>query len=153
MPKHGSGKEGDGFKVAMTTLDGGRIGIAAQALGIARAAFEEAARTRRSASRSARPIAKFQAIQFMLADMATEIDAARLLTLRAAAMKDRGQRHSTESADGEALRLGDGGRASPRRRSRSTADTATRRSSTSSATTATRASPRSTRGRARSSAW
>jgi butyryl-CoA dehydrogenase len=92
------GQEGEGFKIAMSTLDGGRIGIAAQALGIARAAFEEARSYAKERKSFGQEIAKFQAIQFMLADMATEIDAARLLILRAAAMKDRGQRHSTESA-------------------------------------------------------
>ena len=68
----------------MATLDGGRIGIAAQAVGIAQAALDEASRTPRSASRSASPSPNFQAIQWMLADMATEIDAARLLTSSAA---------------------------------------------------------------------
>jgi butyryl-CoA dehydrogenase len=92
------GKEGEGFKIAMHTLDGGRIGIAAQALGIARAAFEAArgyAKERRSFGKV---IAEHQAIQFMLADMATELDAARLLILRAAELKNRGVRHSAESA-------------------------------------------------------
>jgi len=92
------GKEGDGFKVAMSTLDGGRIGIASQAIGIARAAFEEALRYAQDRKTFGQPIANHQAIQFMLADMATEIDAARLLTLKAAAMKDAGVRHSAESA-------------------------------------------------------
>ncbi len=92
------GEEGDGFKVAMSTLDGGRIGIAAQALGIARAALEEAVAYAKDRKAFGQPIAQFQAIQFMLADMATELDAARLLTLRAAALKDRGVRHSAESA-------------------------------------------------------
>ena len=92
------GKEGDGFKVAMSTLDGGRIGIASQAIGIARAAFEEALRYAQDRKTFGQPIANHQAIQFMLADMATEIDAARLLTLKAAAMKDAGVRHSPESA-------------------------------------------------------
>src|SRR5262249_6865085 len=72
------GKEGDGFKVAMSTLDGGRIGIAAQAIGIARAAFEEALKYAQDRKTFGQPIANHQAIQFMLADMATEIDAARL---------------------------------------------------------------------------
>jgi len=92
------GGEGNGFKVAMSTLDGGRIGIAAQALGIARAAYETAvayAKERRSFDK---PIAEHQAIQFMLADMATELDAARLLVWRAAELKNKGVRHSTESA-------------------------------------------------------
>src|SRR5262245_10691014 len=92
------GKEGDGFKVAMSTLDGGRIGIAAQAIGIARAAFEEALRYAQDRKTFGQPIANHQAIQFMLADMATEIDAARLLTLKAALMKDQGVRYSPESA-------------------------------------------------------
>ena len=92
------GKEGDGFKVAMSTLDGGRIGIAAQALGIARAAFEEALRYSGERKTFGKPIRDHQAIQFMLADMATEIDAARLLVLQAALLKDKGVRHSQESA-------------------------------------------------------
>ncbi len=92
------GNEGDGFKIAMSTLDGGRIGIAAQALGIARAAFEESVAYSKDRKTFDKPIANHQAIQFMLADMATEIDAARLLVLRAAALKDAGVRHSAESA-------------------------------------------------------
>ena len=96
--KNRLGAEGDGFKVAMSTLDGGRIGIAAQAIGIARAAFEEALRYAQERKTFGQPIAAHQAIQFMLADMATEIDAARLLTLKAAGLKDQGVRHSAESA-------------------------------------------------------
>jgi butyryl-CoA dehydrogenase len=92
------GKEGDGFKVAMSTLDGGRIGIAAQALGIARAALEEAVRYSGERKTFGKAIREHQAIQFMIADMATEIDAARLLVLRAALLKDKGVRHSQESA-------------------------------------------------------
>lgn len=92
------GNVGDGFKVAMSTLDCGRIGIAAQALGIARAAFEAAARYASDRKTFGKPIAEHQAISFMLADMATEIDAARLLTYRAASLKAAGKRHTTESA-------------------------------------------------------
>jgi butyryl-CoA dehydrogenase len=92
------GGEGDGFKIAMATLDGGRIGIAAQALGIARAALEGATAYAKDRKAFGQPIAQFQAIQFMLADMATELDAARLLVWRAAALKDQGVRHSAESA-------------------------------------------------------
>ena len=92
------GAEGEGFKIAMATLDGGRIGIAAQALGIARAAYEEALAYAKERKAFGQPIAQFQAIQFMLADMATELDAARLLVWRAASLKDRGVRHSAESA-------------------------------------------------------
>jgi butyryl-CoA dehydrogenase len=92
------GQEGEGFKVAMATLDGGRIGIAGQALGIAVAAYQEALAYAKERKAFGKPIAQFQALQFMLADMATEIDAARLLVWRAAALKDRGVRHSAESA-------------------------------------------------------
>lgn len=92
------GEPGDGFKVAMATLDGGRIGIAAQALGIARASLEAAARYATERHTFGKPIAQHQAIQFMLADIATELDAARLLTLRAATQKDFGVRHTIESS-------------------------------------------------------
>ena len=92
------GGVGDGFKVAMSTLDGGRIGIAAQAIGIARAAFEKAVVYSKERKAFGTPLADKQAIQFMLADMATDIDAARLLTHRAAMMKDKKVRHSKESA-------------------------------------------------------
>jgi butyryl-CoA dehydrogenase len=92
------GKVGDGFKVAMATLDGGRIGIACQAIGIARAAFEKSVAYAKERKSFGVPIAQHQAIQFMLADMATQIDAARLLAWRAAKMKDKGIRHSAESA-------------------------------------------------------
>jgi len=92
------GAEGEGFKIAMQTLDGGRIGIAAQALGIAQAAYEAALAYAKDRKAFGQPITQFQAIQFMLADMATEIDAARLLVWRAATMKDKGVRHSAESA-------------------------------------------------------
>jgi butyryl-CoA dehydrogenase len=92
------GSVGEGFKVAMATLDGGRIGIACQAIGIARAAFEKSVAYARERKSFGVPIAQHQAIQFMLADMATQIDAARLLTWRAAKMKDKGVRHTMESS-------------------------------------------------------
>jgi butyryl-CoA dehydrogenase len=92
------GKEGEGFKIAMSTLDGGRIGIAAQALGIARAAFDGARAYALERKAFGKPIGELQAIQFMLADMATQIDAARLLIWRAAALKDKGARFGTEAA-------------------------------------------------------
>ncbi|OGP57131.1 MAG: acyl-CoA dehydrogenase [Deltaproteobacteria bacterium RBG_13_61_14] len=92
------GERGQGFKVAMFTLDGGRIGIAAQAVGIARGALEAAVAFSKERVQFGKPIAEFQAIQWMLADMATEIDAARLLLWRAAAMKKAGVRYSKESA-------------------------------------------------------
>ena len=93
------GNPGDGFKVAMATLDGGRIGIASQALGIARAALDAATAYAKERKSFGVPIAQHQAIQFMLADMATELDAARLLTWRAAAMKDQGTRHTMQIAE------------------------------------------------------
>ncbi len=92
------GAVGQGFKIAMSTLDGGRIGIAAQALGTAKAAFEAAAEYAKTREQFGRPIAKFQAIQWKIADMATEYEAARLLTLQAANLKDRGERYGREAA-------------------------------------------------------
>mgnify|MGYP003579389177 CR=1 FL=1 len=92
------GEEGMGFKIAMNTLDGGRIGIAAQAVGIARACLEESSRYAKQRKAFGKAIAEFQAIQFMLADMPTEVDAARLLTQRAAWTKDQGGRFSLEAA-------------------------------------------------------
>jgi len=82
----------------MYTLDGGRIGIAAQAVGIARAALEDAIAYSKDRRQFGQPICEFQAIQWMIADTAAEIEAARLLTLRAAWMKDKGMRHSKESS-------------------------------------------------------
>jgi butyryl-CoA dehydrogenase len=90
--------EGEGFKVAMKTLDGGRIGIAAQAVGIGRAALEHSLKYAQERQTFGRPISSHQAIQWKLADMAVEIDAARLLTLRAAALKDAGKPCTRESA-------------------------------------------------------
>jgi alkylation response protein AidB-like acyl-CoA dehydrogenase len=92
------GDEGQGYKVALSTLDGGRIGIAAQAVGIAQGAFDEALKYSQERTAFEQPIANFQAIQFMLADMATEIDAARLLTRKAAWKQDTGARYSMEAA-------------------------------------------------------
>jgi butyryl-CoA dehydrogenase len=92
------GGDRDGFKVAMTTLDGGRIGIAAQALGIARAALEDARDYAKERKTFGTPVSEKQAIQFMFADIATELDAARLLTMRAAMMKDAGEKFGREAA-------------------------------------------------------
>ncbi len=92
------GKEGDGYKIAMETLDGGRIGIAAQALGIAQACLEEALAYAKQRRQFGQPIADFQAIQWMLADMATEIDAARLLTYRAAWLRQQGRKVTRAAA-------------------------------------------------------
>ena len=92
------GNEGEGYKVALSTLDGGRIGIASQAVGIAQGAFEAALAYAQERQAFGHPIADFQAIQFMLADMATEIDAARLLTRRAAWKQDSGARFTMEAS-------------------------------------------------------
>ncbi len=92
------GKEGDGFKIALSTLDGGRIGIASQAVGIAQAALEESIEYAKQRQQFGRPIAKFQAIQWMIAEMATKIEAARFLVYNAASAKDKGGRFSKEAA-------------------------------------------------------
>jgi alkylation response protein AidB-like acyl-CoA dehydrogenase len=92
------GKEGDGFIDAMRVLDGGRISIAALSLGMAQGAFEAALKYSKQRKQFNKPISEFQAIQWKLADMATEIDAARLLTRRAAAMKDAGMKTTMESS-------------------------------------------------------
>jgi butyryl-CoA dehydrogenase len=88
----------DGFKIAMQTLDGGRIGIAAKALGIAQASIDHSIAYAKERQQFGRPIAQFQAIQFKIAEMTLRTEAARLLTYRAAAVKDQGRRHSNESA-------------------------------------------------------
>ena len=92
------GEEGAGFRDAMGILEGGRIGIAALALGMATGAYEAARNYARERRQFGRPISEFQAIRFKLADMATELDAARLLTFRAAWMKDRGEKTIKESS-------------------------------------------------------
>jgi len=92
------GEVGGGFRVAMSTLDGGRIGIAAQALGIARAALDDSLAYAQQRRSFGKPIVQHQAIAFKLADMATEIDAARLLTLRAAWLKDHKHPYGKEAA-------------------------------------------------------
>jgi butyryl-CoA dehydrogenase len=92
------GGEGNGFKIAMQTLDGGRIGIAAQALGIAQAALDASVAYAKERVQFGKPIAALQAIQWMIADMATEIDAARLLVYRAASFVDNERPYSTEGA-------------------------------------------------------
>src|SRR5947199_3732000 len=92
------GKEGDGFIDAMRVLDGGRISIAALSLGIAQGAFDAALKYSKQRKQFGKAISEFQAIQWKLADMATEIDAARLLTMRAAAMKDAGFKSTQESS-------------------------------------------------------
>jgi len=92
------GKEGDGFIDAMRVLDGGRISIAALSLGMAQGAYECALKYSKQRKQFGKPISDFQAIQWKLADMATEIDAARLLTMRCASMKDAGMKTTLESS-------------------------------------------------------
>jgi len=92
------GKEGDGFKDAMRVLDGGRISIAALSLGMARGALDAAMKYAQERRQFGKAISEFQAIQFKLADMATQLDAAWLLTMRAAHMKDAGKKVTLESA-------------------------------------------------------
>ncbi|MDL1892230.1 acyl-CoA dehydrogenase [Sphingobacteriales bacterium CHB3] len=92
------GEEGDGFKFAMKTLEGGRIGIAAQALGIAQACLDTSINYSKQRKAFDRPIAELQAIQFKIAEMATNIQAARMLILKAAALKDAGQPFGQEAA-------------------------------------------------------
>ena len=92
------GEEGDGFRFAMKTLDGGRIGIAAQALGIAQASLDASVRYAKERKAFGRPIAEFQAIQFKIADMATQIEAARSLVLKSAWLKDQNQPYAPAAA-------------------------------------------------------
>ncbi|TEB13872.1 Acyl-CoA dehydrogenase [Pelotomaculum sp. FP] len=92
------GKEGQGFRIAMMTLDGGRIGIAAQALGIAQAALDESIQYSKERVQFGKPISSFQAIQWMLADMATDVQAARFLTYHAAWCYDQGLPYNKEAA-------------------------------------------------------
>ncbi|MBI2931232.1 MAG: acyl-CoA dehydrogenase [Planctomycetes bacterium] len=92
------GVENDGFKIAMNTLDGGRIGIACQAVGIAQASLDASLKYAKERRQFDRPIADFQAIQWKLADLATEIDAAKLLVLRAARLRDQGVPHTREAS-------------------------------------------------------
>ena len=95
---HRLGEEGQGFRIALTTIDGGRVGIAAQAVGIATAAYERSVAYARERKAFGVPIGQHQMVQWILADMATSIEAARLLTLRAAAMKDRGEPYTKAAA-------------------------------------------------------
>lgn len=92
------GKENGGFKVAMSTLDGGRIGIAAQALGIAQGAIDEALNYVKDRVQFGRSIASFQNTQFTMAEMQTRVDAARMLVYRAAGLKDAGESYASEAA-------------------------------------------------------
>jgi alkylation response protein AidB-like acyl-CoA dehydrogenase len=92
------GQEGDGFKIAMTALDGGRIGIAAQSVGVAQAAFDATVKYVKQREQFGRKISKFQGLRWMIADMAMEIEAARQLMYVAAAMKDRGVKFTAQAS-------------------------------------------------------
>ena len=92
------GNEGDGFLIAMTGLDGGRIGIAAQSVGVARAAFDAAVRYSQEREQFGQTISKFQGLRWIIADMATEIEAARLMMLSAAEMKDNGENFTLQAS-------------------------------------------------------
>jgi alkylation response protein AidB-like acyl-CoA dehydrogenase len=92
------GNPGDGFKQMLTTLDGGRVGIASQAIGIGRAVLEESLEYAKTREQFGKPISTFQAIQWKLADMATELDAAELLTLKAAWLEDNHLPHEKAAA-------------------------------------------------------
>jgi len=92
------GEEGAGFKIAMTGLDGGRIGIAAQSLGVAQAAFDAAVQYAKEREQFGQPISRFQGLRWMVADMAVEIEAARQLMMSASAMKDRGENYTAQAS-------------------------------------------------------
>ncbi len=92
------GKEGDGFLIAMKVLDSGRIGIAAQSIGVAQASFDAAMKYATARVDFDKPVTEFQNLRWMIADMATEIEAARQLTLAAASKKDRGERYTTQAS-------------------------------------------------------
>lgn len=99
VPEDGMlGAEGEGFKIAMISLDAGRVGVGAQCVGIARGAMEEAISYSQAREQFGKPISSFQAIQWMLAEMSTRIEAARSLTYRAAWLKDRGGRYTKEAS-------------------------------------------------------
>jgi alkylation response protein AidB-like acyl-CoA dehydrogenase len=95
---HLLGEEGEGFKIAMKALDSGRIGIAAQSLGVAQAALDAAVKYAKNREQFGQPISKFQGLRWMIADMATEVEAARQLMLSAAAMKDRGEKYTAQAS-------------------------------------------------------
>jgi alkylation response protein AidB-like acyl-CoA dehydrogenase len=97
------GGAGKGFTVAMDTLDGGRIGIASQAVGIGRACLEASVKYAKEREQFGQPIANFQAIQWKIADMATRIDASRMLTWKAAWLRDRGERCTQEASQAKLL--------------------------------------------------
>ncbi len=146
------GAQGSGFKTFLAILDGGRISIGALAVGLAQAALDASITYARTREQFGRPIGTFQGVAFMVADMATEIEAARALVWRAAWLKDQGRDFGLTAAQAKLFASEVSSRAT-NTPSRSTAATATSPTTRSSATCATRSSPRSAKGRARSSAW
>ena len=146
------GEIGKGFKIAMTTLDGGRIGIGAQALGIAQAAIDECVKYTKERVQFGKRISQFQNTQFQLADMQAKVDAARLLIYRAAQAKQDHEPYSHLAAMGK-LYASEAASDVTRRCLQLVAATAIPVSIPSSASCATPRSPRSTRAPLRSSAW
>ncbi len=144
------GEAGRGFRVAMRALEGGRVAIAAQALGVGQAALEEALAYSRSRDVFGQPLGDFQAIQFQLADLATDLEAARVLTWRAADGRDRQPRASVEAAMAK-LQASEAAHGRPIARCRSSPPPATVAARPSSACSATSARRRSTRERPKSS--
>ena len=146
------GNEGEGFMQAMQVLDGGRISIAALSVGIAQGAYEAAVKYAKERQQFGKPIAEFQAIQFKLADMATQIECARLLDAAGRSDERRRQDRNPKVSDGKALRLRD---RRPRLRgiaSRSTAATATQKTTRPKNTGATQSFAPSARAHPRSNA-
>ena len=146
------GRRGEGFKQFLHILDGGRIGVAAMGVGLAQGALDEAIAYAKERRAFGQPISKFQAIQAKIADISAEIEAARLLTYKAALEKDRGEPFTLTAAQAK-LKTGRLAVRAARRRCRSTAATATSRSTRSAASTATPRSSRSARAPTRSSRW
>ena len=147
------GRRGEGFKQFLHILDGGRIGVAAMGVGLAQGALDEAIAYAKERRAFGQPISKFQAIQAKIADLSAEIEAARLLTYKAALEKDAGRVVHAHRRPGEADHRPAGGAGRPRRPSRSTAATATSRSTRCAASTATPRSSPSARAPTRSSRW
>ena len=146
------GPRGGGFKQFLHILDIGRIGVAAMGVGLAQGALDEAIAYAKERKAFGKPISKFQAIQAKIADISAQLEAARLLTYRAAIEKDRGENFSLTAAQAKLIT----GRLAvrrPRRPCRSTAATATSRSTRSAASTATRRSSRSAKAPTRCSRW
>ena len=146
------GPRGRGFSQFMEILDGGRISVAAMGVGLAQGAYDLAIAYAKEREQFGRPISSFQAVQFALADMATEIEAGRQLVYRAAWLKDQGKDFGLAAAQAK-LYTGCSRTAPRTRRCRSTAATASWRSTRSRGCSATRRSSRSAKARTRCSAW